>query len=155
MQRPQNNLMRRKVAILVAFFVVFASVIYQPAAAAGNYPFVSTWGQQGLTKTGAFTFPQYVAVDESGNVYVTDLGNARVQKFDNDGSYLHSWGSKGTRPSEFHAPAGIAVKNNYVYVIDHELSSVKKFDVSGNFIKAWGSEGSDSAKLKLPNDVAV
>ncbi|TBR25437.1 MAG: HYR domain-containing protein, partial [Candidatus Nitrosotenuis sp.] len=147
--------MRRKVAILVAFFVVFASVIYQPAAAAGNYPFVSTWGQQGLTKTGAFTFPQYAAVDESGNVYVTDLGNARVQKFDNDGSYLHSWGSKGTRPSEFHAPAGIAVKNNYVYVIDHELSSVKKFDISGNFIKAWGSEGSDSAKLKLPNDVAV
>ncbi|TBR11479.1 MAG: HYR domain-containing protein, partial [Candidatus Nitrosotenuis sp.] len=147
--------MRRKVAILVAFFVVFASVIYQPAAAAGNYPFVSTWGQQGLAKTGAFTFPQYAAVDESGNVYVTDLGNARVQKFDNDGSYLHSWGSKGTLPSEFHAPAGIAVKNNYVYVIDHELSSVKKFDVSGNFIKAWGSEGTDSAKLKLPNDIAV
>ncbi|HSA98754.1 MAG TPA: HYR domain-containing protein [Candidatus Nitrosotenuis sp.] len=108
-----------------------------------------------MTKTGAFTFPQYVAVDESGNVYVTDLGNTRVEKFDNDGSYLHAWGSRGTGSSEFHAPTGIAVKNNYVYVIDHELSSVKKFDLSGNFIKAWGSEGSDSAKFKLPNGVAV
>ncbi|MBM2852544.1 MAG: uncharacterized protein HW420_1091 [Candidatus Nitrosotenuis sp.] len=147
--------MQRKVAILAAFFVIFASVIYQPAIAAGNYPFVSTWGQQGLTKTGAFLFPQYVAVDDTGNVYVTDLGNARVQKFDNDGSYLHSWGSKGTRPSEFHAPAGIAVRNNYAYVVDHELSSVKKFDTSGNFIKAWGSEGSDPGKLRLPNDIAI
>jgi hypothetical protein len=146
--------MHRKVAILVAFFIIFASVIYQPAAAA-NYPFVSTWGQQALTKAGAFTFPQYAAVDDVGNVYVTDLGNSRVQKFDNNGSYLHSWGSMGTRPSEFHAPAGIAVRNNYVYVSDHELSSIKKFDTSGNFIKSWGSEGSDSGKLKLPNDVAV
>ncbi|HEY8110432.1 MAG TPA: HYR domain-containing protein, partial [Candidatus Nitrosotenuis sp.] len=121
--------------------------------AAGNYPFVSTWGKQGLTTSGAFTFPQYVAVDETGNVYVTDLGNSRIQKFDNSGSYLHSWGSKGTGSNEFHAVAGIAVKNNYVYVVDHELNSVKKFDISGNFIKSWG--GTDSAKLKLPNDIAV
>lgn len=145
--------MHHKVAILAAFLVVFAGLIYQPVLAAGNYPFVSTWGKQGLTTSGAFTFPQYVAVDETGNVYVTDLGNSRIQKFDNNGSYLHSWGSKGTGSNEFHAVAGIAVKNNYVYVVDHELNSVKKFDISGNFIKSW--TGTDSAKLKLPNDIAV
>ncbi|WP_179369016.1 HYR domain-containing protein [Candidatus Nitrosotenuis sp. DW1] len=123
--------------------------------AAGNYPFVSTWGKQGLTTSGAFTFPQYAAVDETGNVYVTDLGNSRVQKFDNDGSYLHSWGSMGSGSKEFHSIAGIAVKNNYVYVVDHDLNSVKKFDISGNFIKSWNSGGTDATKLKLPNDIAV
>ncbi|MGQ0771947.1 MAG: HYR domain-containing protein, partial [Nitrososphaerota archaeon] len=145
--------MHLKLAILIACFVF--TLVLQPALAATNYPFVSTIGGQGLVKAGTFTFPQYVAVDESGNVYVTDLGNARVQKFDNDGTYLHSWGSKGTGSKEFHAPAGIAVKNNFVYVVDHELHSVKKFDTTGNFITSWGSEGSDPGKFKLPNGVAV
>jgi len=145
--------MHRKIAILIACFVF--TIILQPALAATNYPFVQTIGGQGLTKTGSFTFPQYVAVDESGNVYVTDLGNSRVQKFDNDGTYLHSWGSKGTGSKEFHSIAGIAVRNNFVYVVDHELHSVKKFDTTGNFIASWGSKGSDDGKLNLPNGIAV
>ncbi|MFY9299754.1 MAG: HYR domain-containing protein, partial [Candidatus Nitrosotenuis sp.] len=127
----------------------------QPALAATSYPFVSSFGGQGLVKTGAFTFPQYVAVDEAGNVYVTDLGNFRVQKFDNDGEYLHSWGSKGTDSKNFAAPAGIAVKNGFVYVVDHDLNNVKKFDTIGNFITSWGGPGTDSGKFKLPNGVAV
>jgi hypothetical protein len=94
-------------------------------------------------------------VDEAGNVYVTDLGNFRVQKFDNDGEYLHSWGSKGTDSKNFAAPAGIAVRNGFVYVVDHDLNTVKKFDTIGNFITSWGSAGSDPGKFKLPNGIAV
>ncbi|MFN3654530.1 MAG: HYR domain-containing protein [Candidatus Nitrosotenuis sp.] len=123
--------------------------------AATNYPFVSSFGGQGLVKTGAFSFPQYVAVDEAGNVYVTDLGNFRVQKFDNEGVYRHSWGSKGTDSKNFQSPAGIAVRNNFVYVVDHELNTVKKFDTTGNFILSWGSTGTEPGKFKLPNGVAV
>ncbi|MEW6042761.1 MAG: HYR domain-containing protein [Thermoproteota archaeon] len=123
--------------------------------AATNYPFVSVIGSQGLVKSGVFSFPQYVAVDEAGNIYVTDHGNFRVQKFDNDGVYLHSWGSKGTDSKSFQSPAGIAVKNNFVYVVDHELNMVKKFDTTGNFISSWGSTGTDPGKFKLPNGVAV
>ncbi|HWP78644.1 MAG TPA: HYR domain-containing protein, partial [Candidatus Nitrosotenuis sp.] len=145
--------MHLKIAILAACFV-FALTL-QPALAATNYPFVLSFGGQGLVKTGAFSFPQYVAVDEAGNVYVTDLGNFRVQKFDNDGVYLHSWGSKGTGSKDFQSPAGIAVKNDFVYVVDHELNMVKKFDTSGNFISSWGSTGTDPGKFKLPNGVAV
>jgi hypothetical protein len=146
--------MQLKIATLVAFFV-FTMVLSQPALAAVSYPYVSSFGSQGLVKTGAFTYPQYVDVDDIGNVYVTDLGNARVQKFDNDGQFLHSWGSKGTGKSEFHAPAGIAVGGGYVYVADHELNVVKKFDTSGNFISSWGGTGTEAGKLKLPNGVAV
>ncbi|MEO9310619.1 MAG: HYR domain-containing protein, partial [Nitrososphaera sp.] len=123
--------------------------------AATNYPFVSSFGSQGLVKSGTFSFPQYIAVDEAGNVYVTDLGNFRVQKFDNEGVYLHSWGSKGTDSKNFQSPAGIAVRNNFVYVVDHELNVVKKFDTTGNFISLWGSTGSEPGKFKLPNGIAV
>ncbi len=145
--------MQLKIATLAAFFV-FTLIFYQSAMAA-SYPYVGSFGSQGLSKTGAFTYPQYVAVDDSGNVYVTDLGNARVQKFDNDGEFLHSWGSKGTGKSEFHSPAGIAVGGNYVYVADHDLNVIKKFDLNGNFISSWGSTGTEAGKLKLPNGIAV
>ncbi|MFM8659406.1 MAG: HYR domain-containing protein, partial [Candidatus Nitrosotenuis sp.] len=146
--------MQLKIAILIAFFVL-TTVISQPALAAVNYPYVNSFGSQGLSKTGVFSYPQYAAVDDSGNIYVTDLGNSRVQKFDNSGEFLNSWGSKGTGNFEFHAPTGIAVGGGYVYVADHELNVVKKFDTKGNFVSSWGSTGSEAGKLKLPNGVTV
>jgi hypothetical protein len=146
--------MQLKIATLVAFFV-FTILLSQPALAAVNFPYIGSFGSQGLVKTGAFTYPQYAAVDDTGNIYVTDLGNARVQKFDNSGEFLHSWGSKGTGKSEFHAPSGIAVGGGYVYVVDHELNVVKKFDENGNFISAWGNTGSEAGSLKLPNSIAI
>ena len=121
--------MQLKIAILIAFFVL-TIVISQPALAAVNYPYIGSFGSQGLSKTGVFSYPQYAATDDSGNIYVTDLGNSRVQKFDNSGEFLNSWGSKGTGNFEFHAPTGIAVGGGYVYVADHELNVVKKFDLS-------------------------
>ncbi|NDB91545.1 MAG: HYR domain-containing protein, partial [Nitrososphaeria archaeon] len=146
--------MQLKIAILIAFFVL-TIVISQPALAAVNYPYIGSFGSQGLSKTGVFSYPQYAATDDSGNIYVTDLGNSRVQKFDNSGEFLNSWGSKGTGNFEFHAPTGIAVGGGYVYVADHELNVVKKFDTKGNFVSSWGSTGSEAGKLKLPNGVTV
>ena len=43
--------------------------------------FVTKWGQNG-EGDGEFILPQGVAVDSSGNVYVTDQGNNRIQKFE-------------------------------------------------------------------------
>ena len=146
--------MHVKIASLVAFFV-FTFLVIQPVQASVNLPYLDSFGMQGLVKSGVFTFPQYVAVDDSSNFYVTDLGNARVQKFDKNGEFLTSWGSKGMGNTEFHAPTGIAIGSGYVYVSDHELSFIKKFDLNGNFITSWGQTGSDVTKLKLPSGVAV
>ena len=91
-----------KIASMVAFFV-FTFLVIQPVQASVNLPYLDSFGMQGLVKSGVFTFPQYVAVDDSSNFYVTDLGNARVQKFDKNGEFLTSWGSKGMGNTEFHA----------------------------------------------------
>jgi DNA-binding beta-propeller fold protein YncE len=47
---------------------------------AETYTFVSKWGSQG-TGDGQFYAPCGIAVDSSGNVYVLDSGNSRIQKF--------------------------------------------------------------------------
>ncbi len=41
---------------------------------------------------GEFSYPQYLAVDEaSGQVYVSDMGNLRVQSFDSTGLYVKTF----------------------------------------------------------------
>jgi tripartite motif-containing protein 71 len=69
-----------------------------------------------------------VAVDSSGNVYVADLGNHRIQKFDSEGTFMAKWGSRGEGDGEFRGPSGVAVdSSNNVYVSDQGNNRIQKF----------------------------
>ena len=48
--------------------------------------FAKSWGGTG-TEPGQFNTPHSIAVDAQGNVYVADMGNKRIQVFDNDGTF--------------------------------------------------------------------
>jgi tripartite motif-containing protein 71 len=71
---------------------------------AGNFKLA--WGSQGsgngqfLTSRGA-AIGNFVAVDSTDNVYVTDPGNFRVQKFDSAGNFKLAWGSQGSGNGQF------------------------------------------------------
>lgn len=56
----------------------------------------------------AFNFPNGVSIDREGNIYVLDTGNARIQKFGPDGTYIATIGRKGQGPGEFIMPDEIA-----------------------------------------------
>ncbi len=58
--------------------------------------FVRMWGKPDGTYgtgPGEFSQPYDVALDGAGNLYVADMGNARVQKFAPTGEFVTSWGS--------------------------------------------------------------
>ncbi len=48
--------------------------------------FARSWGQTG-SEPGQFNTPSSIAVDAQGNVYVADMGNQRIQVFDNNGTF--------------------------------------------------------------------
>jgi DNA-binding beta-propeller fold protein YncE len=119
------------------------------------YEFMTKWGSGG-SGNGQFNSPWGIAVDNSGNVYVVDTGNNRVQKFTSSGAYVTKWGSLGTGNGQFHEPYGIAVDSSgYVYVADRENNRIQKFTSSGGYIHQWGTAGSGDGQFNKPQGITA
>ena len=85
-----------------------------------KFEFLLAWGSQG-SGDGQFKRPAGIVVDETGNVYVSDRGNHRMQVFDSNGRFLRKWGSKGGGDGQFQYPESVAVDGaGNVYVADVE-----------------------------------
>jgi hypothetical protein len=77
-----------------------------------------------------FNRPTDVAWDKDGNIFVSDAyGNSRVVKYDKNGRYITSVGSKGSGPGELNLPHTMAAdaKGN-IYVGDRSNSRIQVFD---------------------------
>jgi sugar lactone lactonase YvrE len=119
-------------------------------AAAETYGFVTAWGSFGAGN-GQFFGPAGVAVDAVGNVYVTDNGNHRVQKFRSNGTYVTRWGTgKGS------SPWGVAVDaSGYVYVACNSTARIRVFQADGTPVGGWGVWGHGEGQIDTPTGVAV
>ncbi len=82
-----------------------------------------------------FNQPSDVAWDASGNIFVADgYGNSRIAKFDKNGKYIKSWGSRGSENGQFNTPNSIAIDaQGNVYVADHGNQRIQVFDNDGQF----------------------
>ena len=117
--------------------------------------FMLKWGSYG-SGDGQFFLPYGVAVDSSGNVYVADCGNHRIQKFDSSGVFLTKWGSYGSGDGQLWCPIGIAVDDSdNIYVVEFVNNRIQKFNSDGEFITKWGSEGSGDGEFTNPHFIAV
>jgi DNA-binding beta-propeller fold protein YncE len=116
-----------------------------PAPAAGELPGAGR-------PSDLFNRPTDVAWDAAGNIYVADgVGNQRVAKFNKDGVFIKSWGSKGTEPGQFAAARAIAVDaQGNVYVADSGNKRLEVFDSDGNFKTQFTNIGSPQALCITP-----
>jgi len=102
---------------------------------------------------GQFNTPVSVAVSSSGNVYVADNLNNRIQKFSNTGAFVTKWGAFG-------APAGVAVDSSSNVYVTNPLPNVRiqKFNSDGTATLAqWGSFGinADAGEFAGPAGLTV
>ena len=97
-----------------------------------------------------------LALDAEGNLYVSDLGAYRVQKFDREGRYLRSFGSQGLAPGQFARPKGIDLDDQgRLYVVDAATQVVQIFDPEGRLLLFFGQPGGGDFQLSLPAKVRV
>jgi|GEM_PF-5865246 len=84
--------------------------------------------------------PAQTGTDNSGCIFVTDVFNHRVQKFDLNGNFLLSFGGLGIKDGKFICPAGIAIDNESctVYVADMVTNKIQAFDLQGRFLYSFG-----------------
>ncbi len=96
-----------------------------------NITFASTWGSFGLI-AGQFNTPQLAAVDSSGDVYVADEGNNRIQKFNFNGSFIIQWSTASN-------PRGVAVDSSgNVYVACTGANAYPEVHINGRHYNIMG-----------------
>ena len=99
-----------------------------------------------------FNGPYGVAVDASGNVYVTDKFNHRIRKITSEGDVSTLAG--GSTPAQFNGPIGVAVdSSDNVYVADQSNHRIRKITSGGEVSTLAG--GGNPAEFNWPTDVAV
>ena len=132
----------------------------------------------GSSANGSFNTPKGIAFDSSGNMWVADSGNNRIEEFNSSGTYINSIGagyngisgsigSSGIDSGQFNAPYGITIdSSNNIWVADYNNNRVQELDSSGTFLNGIGAGyngvagpiGAWNAKagqFSGPNSVAV
>ena len=109
-----------------------------------------------------FAFPNGVAVDADGNVFVTDSNNGRLIAFDSHGNQLASV-NRGIGEGDLGLPRGVAVDGDgRVVVIDttnQQIHAYRLIDTDRGkaleFIGATGDEGIADGQFEYPNGAAM
>ncbi|MEW6247515.1 MAG: 6-bladed beta-propeller [Nitrospirota bacterium] len=106
-------------------------------------------------EAGQLRSPWGIAVDSQGDVYVTDTGNHRVQKFDREGNFVTQWGGFGNGDGQFNFPYGIAVDaKGSVYVVDSGNTRVQQFMPAEEGSERLREEAEAAAELEKAQGAA-
>lgn len=149
-------------ACAAALLLLVALVFGAGSATAKEFAF--DFGSQGELG-GQFSGVSVAVNQASGNVYVNDTFNNRIQQFNADGDFIRAWGwdvlsgggtgfevcevaasckagAPGGGAGQLNQPRGVAVDQTggNLYVLDHKNFRVQQFSASGAFIRAWGAD---------------
>ncbi|MBF2065419.1 MAG: scytonemin biosynthesis PEP-CTERM protein ScyF [Calothrix sp. C42_A2020_038] len=112
---------------------------------------LKTFGSPG-TGLGQFAGPAGLNISRNtGNIYVTDQYNNRIQVFNPEGTPLFAFGSAGSGPGQLREAIGIELDEyDNVYVADSVNSRVQVFDKDGNFLTAYGEPARNAEGQIVP-----
>ena len=115
----------------------------------------------GSSETGSgplqFNCPRGIAVHSiTGQVYVADERNHRIQVINGDFTYSHSIGSEGRAPGQLNRPWDVALDGvGNVYVANFFNHCIDVFASDGKYLRRFGCIGSGNGQLYLPSSIAI
>ncbi len=99
--------------------------------------------------------PEGVAVNQRGEVVVTEKDGHCVSVFSPGRKRLRSFGTQGSGQGQFEYPYGVAVDGNgCILVTDRNNHRIQKFSAEGKFLTAVGTEGSGPLQFRCPQGIA-
>src|SRR5262245_25953527 len=140
----------------VAFAVFAATLALGATTAHALFLPLSSFGSAG-SGPGQFQAPVGVAIDQgSGAVYVADSGNARVQKFDANGTFIAALGAgQLSNPTSVGVDSSGGPSAGDVYVGDLTNNVVLKFDANGTLLATIDGSSSTQGHFQSVVGVAV
>ena len=140
----------KKVLIVLAVLGIFSG----PIEANEKYEVLKVWPEAPMGWH--FHMPKVVAVDKAGNVYIGDIGNYRVKKFDSGGRFILQWGSPGKGEGQFGTLYSVKLDSSgNVFIVDPKNKRIQKFTPHGQFIGMLERKAPGADKFETPIDVAV
>jgi hypothetical protein len=170
--------------LLLALLACACVLVLGPGSAQALLVHTGEFGSAG-GGAGQFSTPTGVTVDQSsGDVYVIDSGNSRIEKFGSSGNFILAFGkgvdqttggdictatsgdtcqaaTTGSAAGEFTTPQFLAVDNSGgasagdVYVGDPGDGIISKFTSGGALVTSWGTGGQLSGGFTSIDGITV
>lgn len=86
---------------------------------------LASWGVP--NPTAVFPGPAGITLDAAANIYLTNRAQSVIEELGPNGALLRTWGFRGSYPSQFHHPGGIAVDpGGMIYVADTDNQRIQE-----------------------------
>ncbi len=125
---------------------------------AETYQELASWGKRGRGEN-EFDFPNGIAKDTDGTVYVSDGNNLRVKAVDGDGQTKWTVGKPPASMSDtegrvFGLPGGMVLVGDTLYITDPLNGVIHLVSKDGTYLAAVGDVGSEEGFFSYPSQIA-
>ena len=97
-----------------------------------------------------FDTPLDIGMDATGNFYILDSANQRIQKFSPEGKYLATIGRKGQGPGEFENPFSFDIDTKgFLYISDTSQNRLQVLRPDGGEFKTIQTTGLGLGRIRL------
>lgn len=79
-------------------------------------------------------FPRFVETDEHGNIYVAEMAEFAIRKYDADGNFLKRIGRRGRGPGEFQDITSFSYHDGKLLIIDYLSGRLSQFTTEGEVL---------------------